>query len=348
MKKRLLVMVLMVFLSSCGRLEVEEEPESQSIKLTEAFGGLTFERPLYITFLEEVAYVVLQKGQIYSIKDNQAILFLDISDRVYSKGNEQGLLGFAFDLDYLNNQRVFVNYTTQSETNISAFVEGQETILLTYEQPYSNHNGGHLDFGPDGYLYIASGDGGSSGDPHNHAQNSESLLGKILRVDVSQDQLKIPDDNPFGNEVYALGLRNPWRFSFDSKGDLYVGDVGQNKVEEINIIEMGKNYGWNVMEGTIPYSGDVNDAFERPIYEYSHQVGQSITGGYVYEGEKFEFLKGSYVYGDFVSGTIWALKEGQNSILLETNINIASFGKDEAGELYVVDLNGKIYTFEKD
>lgn len=325
----------------------EETVEFPEVKLVEVFSDHEFIRPLYVAFHGNETFIIQQPGYITKIIDNQASTLLDIRDTVTSSGNEQGLLGFALDPDYANNGIYYINYTRGSETIISGIDQGDEKVLLRYGQPYSNHNGGHLDFGPDGYLYIASGDGGSGGDPHGHAQDVNSLLGKILRIDVSNMEGTVPPSNPFGNEVYAYGLRNPWRFSFDSEGTLYVADVGQNAIEEINIVENGKNYGWNIMEGTQSYSGEASSDYEPPIYEYDHSLGRSITGGYVYEGDRLPGLKGYYVYGDFVSGTIWAFKDNQNEVLIQSDLNIASFGRDQDNELYIVDLSGHIYQLQE-
>ncbi len=304
MNKKVILLVLLLFLASCQstptltETNVEtmmstpietstpmetNDPQSPvevdftGLELVEAYESLSFDRPLYITFKQNVLYIVEQTGQIFRVVNQQKEVFLNLTDRVYSAGNEQGLLGFAFDPNYANNNAVYVNYTTRSETVISRFIDNDETILLTYTQPQSNHNGGHLDFGPDGYLYIASGDGGGSGDPANNAQKTDNLLGKILRIDVSEELMEIPDDNPFGNEIFAYGLRNPWRFSFDSMGRLFVADVGQNAVEEINIVEMGKNYGWNIMEGSRPFAGENRADLVGPIFEYGRSQGASIT-----------------------------------------------------------------------
>jgi glucose/arabinose dehydrogenase len=236
-------------------------------------------------------------------------------------------------------------------------------IILSFPQPYANHNGGHMAFGEDGFLYIATGDGGSKGDPQNNAQNLSNLLGKILRIDVDRPgagkHYGIPADNPFaGNtqgfreEIFAYGLRNPWKFSFDRQGGrLWAADVGQDKVEEINLIEKGKNYGWNLMEASRYYSAreDVTqEGLVLPVWEYEHQLGKSITGGAVYYGDDILALKGAYIYGDFVSGRIWALwldndLKVDNRQLLDTELRISSFGVDGNNEIYVVDYQGKIY-----
>ncbi len=242
--------------------------------------------------------------------------------------------------------------------------------MLTIPQPFSNHNGGDLAFGPDGYLYIATGDGGSGGDPLDSGQSLDTHLGKLLRIDVNGGDATggtpyaVPADNPFVNtagalpEIWAYGLRNPWRFSFDrDTGDLYIGDVGQNAFEEVNFQSAdsagGENYGWNVMEGFHCYNADSCDesGLVLPIAEYPHSEGNSVTGGYVYRGAAIPELVGQYVYGDFGSGRVWRAQqqngEWTNEPLLESGLNIASFGEDEAGELYVVAINGGVYRLTK-
>jgi glucose/arabinose dehydrogenase len=283
------------------------------------------------------------------------------------------LLGLAFHPDYKNNGLFYVNYTDQNSTVIARYqvdrdqpnraVAGSGEPILSFTQPYNNHNGGKIEFGPDGYLYIATGDGGSAGDPQNNAQNLGSLLGKILRIDVDNPDngraYGIPGDNPFaGNkqsyreEIYAYGLRNPWKFSFDSeRGWLWAADVGQNRVEEINLIVKGGNYGWNRMEGSQGYPRPEQydgEGLVFPVWEYKHPVGNSVTGGYAYYGDGIPALKGAYIYGDFGTGAIWALwlnddQTPNNQLLLETNLQISSFGVDWDNELYVVDYKGKIY-----
>ncbi|MCL5985508.1 MAG: PQQ-dependent sugar dehydrogenase [Actinobacteria bacterium] len=318
-----------------------------------------------------------QGGSIYVINNSsnpKAELFLDISDRVDDSSNEMGLLGLAFHPAFKTNGQFFVNYTTSDSTVVSRFVvdsenpviadKTSEEVLLTFPQPYSNHNGGQIAFGPDdSYLYIATGDGGSGGDPHGNAQNRKTLLGKILRIDVDEKDsglnYAIPTDNPFaGNkegyreEIYAYGLRNPWRFSFDQPTNrLWAADVGQDRVEEIDIIEKGKNYGWNIMEGSLcfkPPTGCDQTGLELPVYEYQHPLGESIIGGYVYRGNNLSVLQGIYVYSDYVTGIIWGLlydegKETQNFTLAKTDLNITSFGIDEDDELYFTAFDGKIY-----
>jgi glucose/arabinose dehydrogenase len=322
--------------------------------------------PLYLTNAGDGSgrlFVVEKRGRIVIVRDGQVIdpAFLDITDRVGSSANEQGLLSVAFHPRFGENGQLFVNYTdNEGDTVVSRFSASgdsadpaSEAVLLTIDQPYANHNGGLVMFGPDGYLYIGMGDGGSSGDPQGNGQNNQALLGKLLRIDVDGEQpYGIPEDNPGGElapEVWALGLRNPWRFSFDrATGDLYIADVGQNEVEEVNFTPAGTpggvNYGWNVLEGTRCYRGNQCDpaAFTGPVNEYTRDLGQSVTGGFVYRGEAFPDLQGVYIFADFASGRIWGLRqengEWQRSEMLDTDKNIASFGEDEAGELYLVSI----------
>jgi glucose/arabinose dehydrogenase len=345
-------------------------------KPQEIFQGTTFNRPLLVRGAGDGSgrlFVVEQGGQIYVLSGSEADdkeLFLDIRNLIDDSGNEMGLLGLAFHPDYTENGQFFVNYTDSSGTVIARFetVGGRGDpdsldVILSFDQPYSNHNGGHLEFGPDGYLYIATGDGGSGGDPLGHAQNRQTFHGNILRIDIDsrgpQGSYAIPPDNPFaGNsegyleEIYAYGLRNPWRFSFDPlTGLLWAGDVGQNAVEEINIIEKGKNYGWNIMEGSQcfnPPTGCDSTGLAMPVYEYLHPLGRSITGGYVYRGSELPLLEGAYVYADFVSGLIWALwyQEGEvqtNYTIADTNLMISSFGEDDNHELYFTAFDGRVY-----
>jgi glucose/arabinose dehydrogenase len=286
--------------------------------------------------------------------------FLDISDRVNDSSNEMGLLGLAFHPDFKQNGYLYVNYTGPGgDTYISRFQASgntadpaSEKILLTIDQPYPNHNGGAVTFGPDEYLYLALGDGGLAGDPLKNGQNTNSLLGKILRIDVDNgDPYTIPPDNPFGNEVWAYGLRNPWRISFDRQnGDLWIGDVGQNKWEEIDYLPagspLGANFGWSIMEATHPFDGDAREGLILPVVEYGHDFGCSVIGGIAYRGSMTEY-SGIYFYGDYCSGTVWGLHHSngkwENRILFETRANITTFGTDEAGELHFAGDNGNIY-----
>jgi glucose/arabinose dehydrogenase len=326
----------------------------------------------------DLIFVTEQRGIIYAFSASnpqQANIFLDITDRVNRGGNEEGLLGLAFDPDYQENGCFYVYYSADNPRRsvLSRFSLDQEDtavadpeseiIIMEVEQPYSNHNGGQLAFGPDGYLYIGLGDGGSAGDPEGNGQNLGTLLGSILRIDVSElsqpGDYEIPADNPFVDttgaraEIWAFGLRNPWRFSFDSEtGLLWAGDVGQGSWEEIDIIAKGANYGWNIMEGLhcySPASGCDQSGLTLPIAEYDHSQGCcSVTGGYVYRGDQIPSLQGYYVYGDYCSGDIWALAyDGtvvtENMLLTESGLSITSFGEDLAGNLYILDRAGGIY-----
>jgi len=351
-----------------------------SFTITNAFPNISFDRPLEFQNAGDGSgriFIVEQSGRIFMIdgaKASKAELFLDLSARVDDNANEKGLLGLAFHPDFKNNGQFFLNYTNKSNTVVSRFTifkdnpntadPGSEEVITTIKQPYANHNGGKLAFGPDdGYLYIATGDGGGAGDPQKNGQNLMTLLGKILRIDIdgkdSGLNYSIPSGNPFkGNkegfreEIYAYGLRNPWRFSFDSvTGTLWAADVGQDKIEEIDIIQKGKNYGWNIMEGSYCYeppSGCDPEGLELPIYEYQHPLGESGTGGYVYHGKTLSMLQGIYIYADFITGYIWGLAyiEGQtvqNFTLVKTDLNISSFGTDEDQEIYFTAFDGKIY-----
>ena len=370
----ILLLIFSIFIAACSSQTSKQKPHvtENSYKVEDAFPDLTFNRPLDLQNAGDNSgrlFIVEQPGLIYVLKGEAAKekdLFLNIEDIVNDSGNEQGLLGLAFHPDYEQNGYFYVNYTDDEGTVISRFSVSDspnqadpksELKILEFSQPFANHNGGGMAFGPDGYLYIATGDGGSGGDPQNNAQNTKSLLGKILRIDVNSTDsginYGIPEDNPIeGSEIYAYGLRNPWRFSFDSlTGNLWAADVGQGAVEEINLIEKGKNYGWNIMEGTKKYSSNTNvdsESLEPPIYEYMHPLGRSVTGGYVYRGQENPELYGAYIYGDFVTGIVWALwyEEGKapiNISLSETGLLISSFGLSEEKELYLAAFDGKIY-----
>ncbi|MGH9340549.1 MAG: PQQ-dependent sugar dehydrogenase [Acidobacteriota bacterium] len=347
-----------------------------TIQLVPLVSGLS--SPLYVTHAgdgSERLFIVEQAGRILIFQDGTLLAtpFLDINDRVIS-GGERGLLGLAFHPDYEENGRFFVNYTRQNdglttvvaEYQVSAenpdMASRQETILLEFSQPFTNHNGGMLAFGPDGYLYIGTGDGGSGGDPQGNAQNRSNLLGKILRIDVDRglpeagSPYAIPPDNPFMDdpasrgEIWAYGLRNPWRFSFDRAGGrLFAGDVGQSAWEEVDIILKGGNYGWNRMEGPECFadSPPCEEGLILPITSYGRSQGGSITGGYVYRGPESTGLQGVYIFGDFISGSVWSLRETgpgdwERTELLATSRHISSFGEDEAGNLYLVDHGGEV------
>jgi glucose/arabinose dehydrogenase len=351
----------------------------ESFWVREAFEGIEFEMPLDIQNAGDESnrlFIVEKRGRIYYVladEPAEAHLFLDIESRVNDSGYEEGLLGLAFHPDFSKNGYFYVNYTDASSTVISRFSikdrEGSsadpesEYIILKFDQPYSNHNGGQVSFGPDGLLYIATGDGGGGGDPQGNAQDRTNLLGKILRIDVDRQEgglaYSIPGDNPFKDntqgyreEIYAYGLRNPWRFSFDiATGNLWAADVGQNRIEEINIIEKGKNYGWNIMEGSLCFEPPVDcdpSGLELPVFEYEHPLGRSITGGYVYRGADLPLIYGAYIYGDFITGLIWSLwyepgGQLENYLLTDTGLSISSFGIDEQDELYLSAFDGRIY-----
>jgi len=311
---------------------------------------------------------IIEKYGVIRVYENGQLLeqpFLNIDDRVNDDSNEMGLLGLAFHPDYEQNGFFYVNYTgTGGNTFISRFQAsgnvanaGSESILLKINQPYPNHNGGAVVFGPDGYLYLGLGDGGAGGDPHKNGQDTTSLLGKILRIDVNGgDPYSIPSDNPFGNEIWAYGLRNPWRISFDrSTGDLWIGDVGQGDWEEIDYLPAGSpggaNFGWSIMEGNHGYDGQAQPGLLLPVAEYSHSSGGcSVTGGVVYRGSMTEW-NGIYFYGDYCSGYVWGLilSEGQwlSQILFETNLRITSFGQDESGEIFFASDAGGVYVLTK-
>lgn len=347
-----------------------------SIALKEIADGL--KNPVHITHAGDSSgrlFVVEQAGVIRIIDHGRLLSqpFLDIRDRVNS-GGEKGLLGVAFHPRYEDNGLFYVDYTTRQKglhTIIAEFKRrnhsqadpGSERLLLKIKQPYANHNGGQLAFGPDGYLYIGMGDGGSANDPFGNGQNTQTLLGKLLRIDVDRRDgaraYAVPADNPFvgtpsyREEIWALGLRNPWRFSFDAEtGVLYLADVGQDEYEEVDVIKRGRNYGWNIMEGPICTPGVSTNCsksgLELPILSYPHPDGFSITGGFVYRGEAIPGLCGIYVYGDYVTQHIWGLrydgrKVTQQQLLLKTPHAISSFGEDEAHELYLADYShGKV------
>lgn len=359
---------------------------SAQLRYVQAFPNLSFNAPVDIQNAGDGSnrlFVLEQEGKIKvfpndSLTTNSEV-FLDITNKVLY-GGEQGLLGLAFHPNHKENGFFYINYTTNNprRTVVSRFSVSQnnpnqadpssEFILLEVGQPYSNHNGGQIVFGPDGYLYISLGDGGSGGDPLNSGQDRTTLLGNIIRIDVDNPDAGlnygIPDDNPFvGNsngwreEIYAYGLRNVWRFSFNSiTNQLWAADVGQNAYEEINLIEKGKNYGWRIMEGFHCYNPPTNcdqTGLELPVWEYAHSDpngGQSVTGGFVYRGFNASELYGGYVYGDFVTGKIWVYFHSENPtnmlIFNNTKLAISTFGVDENNELYFASYgNGRIYKF---
>lgn len=321
---------------------------------------------------DERIFVVEQPGIIRVIDGNGNLLpqpFLDISIRVNSSGNERGLLGLAFHPDYATNGYLYVNYTGNGGATYLARYQvsandanraevSSEQVLLTISQPFSNHNAGDLAFGPDGYLYVPTGDGGSGGDPQDHGQDLSSLLGKILRLDVDGgDPYAIPADNPFAgdpnarDEIWSYGWRNPWRISFDRQtGDLWVGDVGQNDFEEINYEPAGtpggRNYGWHCYEGEAPFNftGCAGGSFTSPIFDYAHGQARSVTGGFVYRGSQYPGLQGHYLFGDYMNGQWWAMRPDGNGgwqvFDLGTldgigRFDLSTLGEGADGELYV-------------
>ncbi|MFL5777798.1 MAG: PQQ-dependent sugar dehydrogenase [Chloroflexota bacterium] len=341
------------------------------------------DNPVFLTSARDGTgrlFVIEQTGKIRIIK-NGAVLptpFINLGSRIRA-GGEQGLLGLAFHPSFSTNRKFYVNYTRasdgativeqyqQSPTNPDRAYFQTAVPIMRIFQPYANHNGGMLAFGPDGYLYVGMGDGGSSGDPGNRAQSIDSLLGKLLRIDVNRTvgtrKYSYPPTNPYVgkpglDQIWARGLRNPWRFSFDrATGDLWIGDVGQNRYEEIDRATQstgggrGANFGWRVMEGRHCYSpmtGCSTTFKTMPLVEYSHSEGCSVTGGYVYRGSAIPALAGSYLFSDFCSGSIWQVASGAASpaaktLLFDTSLSVSSFGEDATNELYVLDLNGSVY-----
>jgi len=359
-----------------------EPPVLGQLRVERALQNSSFNRPIDLTYAPDGTdriFIVEQQGRIRVLDTSRSTptLFLDIASRVTGTANEEGLLGLAFHPDYAQNGYFYVYYSVVFPRRRSVIARysvsaadanrgdtASELKILEIEQPYSNHNGGKLAFGPDGYLYIGVGDGGSGGDPDGNGQNRRTLLGTILRIDVDNPQsglqYGVPRDNPFvgvgggvREEIWAYGLRNPWRFSFDRvSGDLWAGDVGQNAVEEIDLVTRGGNYGWRGMEGNRCYDRTVGcpgPDFIAPVIDYQ-QGGThcSVTGGVVYRGSRLPELYGAYIYGDYCSGVIWALwwdgtRVTDQRELVRSGLSISAFGEDENGELYIVDLSGGIY-----
>jgi glucose/arabinose dehydrogenase len=325
-------------------------------------------------------FVLEQPGRVDIIQNGKPVSppFLDITAKVGSAGTEQGLLGLAFHPDFAHNPFFYINYTDTNGNTVIARYQASgdqadpnsEKVLLRVDQPFPNHNGGSTLFGPDGFLYLGLGDGGSGGDPLGNGQNTAVVLGKLLRIDVDHsDPYAIPPGNPFASgggrpEVWAYGLRNPWRVSFDrATGDLYIADVGQGSWEEVNFLPAGSSggadFGWNIREGLHPYaSGNPPPGvqFVDPVAEYSHaEGGCSVTGGYVYRGAMQEW-QGAYFYGDYCSGNVWGLIHSgssgsnvtwQSSLLFQTGAHITTFGQDPSGEIYFADRGGTIYKLGK-
>ena len=359
----------------------ETAPAAEQIRLTEIASGLT--RPLYLTHAGDGSnrlFVVEQVGKIWIIENGvqQAQPFLDVSSLITPAAltwqySEQGLLGLAFHPDYQTNGQFYINYTDRAgDTVVSRYQVSDNPnladasggqIIFRIAQPYNNHNGGHIAFGPEGYLYITLGDGGRANDPLGAGQNTLILLGSLLRIDVDGAfPYAIPADNPFVgdagglDEIWAYGLRNVWRFSFDRRaGDLYLADVGQNQWEEVNFQPAdsrgGENYGWNVWEGSHLFAGGRAENHVPPFAEYSRALGCSVTGGYVYRGAAVPALEAAYLFGDYCSGRVWASwRDSQlqwhTAEFLDTTLQISSFGEDEQGELYIVDYGGRLYRID--
>ncbi len=372
------------------------------VGLRRVYPNLRFNRPVYLTAAGDNSgrlFVVEQDGVIRVFNGvanaqndeedataaiKNSTVFLDISEKVSRRGNEEGLIGLAFHPDFVNNGQFYVHYSLKTDelgrnrrprpaSNVIAKYQvsdadpnradaTSEQVILTQSQPYSNHNGGMIEFGPDGYLYVTFGDGGSANDPQGNAQNLTNMLGSIIRIDVDQKSdgknYAIPDDNPFVDvpdaapELWAIGLRNVWRFCFDrADGSLIAADVGQNKIEEVNVIEKGGNYGWNRFEAHETFNAETELAHgehAQPVAIYGRSWGISITGGYVYRGNDFPELQGRYFYGDYASGNLWAMLKDdqdvwQSELVRRTGRSIASFGEDDRGELYVLSFDGGIY-----
>ena len=362
--------------SSC--LELARSANATGVMLESAFPNLNFQRPVALLQApgdDSRWFVVEQNGRVMVFANDpqvtQATVFIDIRDRVNASFSEAGLLSMAFHPDFAANQQVYLSYTRSGTLEedvalvsvLSRFLStdqghtldpASEIVMGALRQPAINHQGGGIAFGPDGYLYIALGDGGPGNDPFNKGQNTYSPFGAILRVDLdSAFPYAVPSDNPLVGgggirEIYAWGFRNPWRWSFDrATGELWVGDVGQNQWEEINLVQKGGNYGWRVREGAHCSqigSCDTTGLID-PVVEYSHAEGCSVTGGYVYRGALMPFLQGTYIYGDFCSGRIWGLNHDtagvvENRVLLDSFITISSFGEGHDGEVYVLDYGG--------
>lgn len=365
---------------SCGSGASGPSGTDPTLTLTPVVSGLDF--PLYLTAPpgDTTRLFVVEKAGVIKIVKDGALLptpFLNITS-LTTKGSEQGLLGLAFSPDYAASGRFYVSYTTTGGGNAGHSVIARyhvsgdpdvagtaDTVILTVNQPYSNHNGGNIVFGPDGFLYFGLGDGGGAGDPNETGQDRTDLLGSMLRLDVTGATYTIPAGNPyvgsptFRQELWNYGLRNPWRWSFDRQtGDLYIADVGQNRYEEVDVVPAGagggQNFGWDDMEGTHCFE-DANCASNlavRPVLDYSHSEGCSITGGYVYRGTAVPAIQGLYFYSDYCSGTLWSFRWSPGGIterkkwsLVHTGGGVTSFGEDGRGELYLVNSSGTVYRF---
>lgn len=353
-----------------GLLLVTLPLQAAELSLSPMFGGKVFDQPVFMLQPPgntQFWFVLEKGGKVIRLRadGSERRLVLNLAKQVESGPMEAGLLGMAFHPGFTDNGQIFLSYTRAGEPLISVLArfrsrDGGKTIdpdseerLLEVEQPYRNHNGGHIAFGPDGYLYFGLGDGGSAGDPKGHGQNRNTLLGAMLRLDVNGvTPYAIPRNNPFADgggrpEVFAWGLRNPWRWSFDRQsGELWVGDVGQNEWEEVNLVKSGDNLGWNLWEGKHCYrrSDCSSEGMVMPRAEYSHRLGCSVTGGYVYRGKSLPSLSGHYIYGDYCSGRVWALDVNNPGAhpeeIFYSSRRIASFAEDHRGELYLLDFAG--------
>ena len=344
------------------------------VRIEVAFERLRFRRPLYVCHPGDGTdrlFVIEQDGRIFAFENKPDVVatqeVLDIRPRVYRGHNEEGLLGMAFHPKFKTNRRVYLHYSMKSPRRgrVSEFrmdekrqriLPKTERVILEQRQPWGNHNGGCLKFGPDGYLYISFGDGGAAGDPHNNGQNLKTWLATILRIDVDRKKpYAVPRSNPFvrrqsvKREIWAYGLRNVWRFSFDRElGTLWAGDVGQNLWEEIDVIEKGGNYGWRIKEGSHPFRrGRTKGRLIDPVVEHHSREARSITGGYVYRGRKILGLVGAYVYADYVTHHVWALRWDGKRVTEHKRIGrgrfVASFGEDRDGEIHLACFDGRIY-----
>ncbi len=362
-----------------------KHPPLPNVRMVDAFPNLTFERPIWMEAPPgdpDRFFVTGQDGLIHSFTNDPKVdakkVVLDLRDTVlaYNNGghNEEGLLAFAFHPKFQENGYVFIYYSAAKPRRgvISRFKisddkldRASEQTIVIVDQPFGNHNGATLLFGPDGYFYASFGDGGSANDPHGNGQNLATLLGTIIRIDVDkptrENAYSIPRDNPFRGqhharpEIWAYGLRNVWRMSFDRETrQLWAGDVGQVRWEEIDIIERGGNYGWDIREGFHPFHGGrAETALLDPVFEYDRLDGMSVTGGYVYRGDRLKNLVGAYIYADYATGNIWALRYEfgrllDHKLILAQPKNVASFAEGPDGEIYVLAFDGKIYRFEEE
>lgn len=376
----LFIIILGIIIYPYLPIYLDKSTNTKNYTLEKVFTNLKFESLTDFQISPDQTnriFVVERSGKIITFQNSLSVktssVFLDISPKIVVSG-EMGLLGLVFDPNYKTNGYFYVDYTTETNNQRSTYISrfqvdptnpnkaltNSELIILQVSQPYSNHNAGQIIFGPDGYLYVTLGDGGGANDPSSNGQNLKTLLGSILRIDVNNPQngknYGIPLDNPFVNnsngyleEIYAYGFRNPYRLSYDKNSNLFfIGDVGQNKYEEVDILQKGGNYGWNIKEGYhcfITSQCDSNGLID-PIFEYNHSLGIAIIGGYVYRSSELSNLSGTYIFGDYVSGRIWSLDfQNGNKVneILKINITITSFGIDNTGNVYILDINGNIY-----